>query len=83
MYGPELRSLFGVPLGNYQIGIDLAGIEARVLAHYLLRGNYTKARQTADLILSPDKGNDFHSFNAKVWGVSRDTAKTCLYALVN
>jgi len=81
MYGKEMRALLGVPSGSFQVGIDLSGIEARCLAHYLLRGNYTRARQTADLILSPDKGNDFHSFNAKVWGVSRDTAKTCLYAL--
>lgn len=82
IYGKELRSLFCVSRDNLQVGVDLSGIEARMLAHYLLLGNYRNARETADLILSPDKLNDFHSFNAKVWGVDRDTAKTCLYALM-
>lgn len=82
IFGKELRSLFGVPHWAFQIGADLSGIEARMLAHFLILGNYKDAQKTADLILSPDKGNDFHSYNAKVWGVSRDTAKTCLYALM-
>lgn len=81
-YGKEIRALFGVSPSTWQVGVDLSGIEARMLAHYLLRGNYRDARKTADLILSPDKDNDFHSYNAKVWGVDRDTAKTCLYALM-
>ena len=81
-YGKEIRSLFGVSKGNLLVGVDLAGIEARMLAHFLLRGKYTRARETADLILSPDKTNDFHSYNAKQWGVSRDIAKNGLYALL-
>ena len=82
VYGPEIRSLFRVPEGSLMVGIDLSGIEARMLAHYLLAGNYTRGRETADLILSPDKTNDFHSYNAKNWGVSRDIAKNTLYALM-
>ena len=82
-YGPQVRELFCVPNGEYWlVGIDLSGIEARMLAHYLLKGNYPKAKETAQLIMSPDKGNDFHSYNAQQWGVSRDIAKNGLYALM-
>lgn len=81
-YGKEIRSLFTVSAGNLLVGVDLSGIEARCLAWYLLLGKFTDAQKTADLILSPDKGNDFHSYNAKQWGVSRDTAKSGLYALI-
>jgi hypothetical protein len=83
LYGKELRSLYGVPPGCTQIGADLSGIEIRMLAHFLLAGSYEKARETADLILSPDKGNDFHSFNQGLWRLaSRDIAKNTLYAIV-
>lgn len=82
-YGKEVRSLFGVPPGCTQIGADLSGIEIRMLAHFLLAGNYERARETADLILNPDAGSDFHSFNQKLWGlVSRDIAKNTLYAII-
>lgn len=78
-YGPEIRSLFCVLAGCFQVGVDLSGIEVRCLAHFLLLGNYKKARETADLILS----GDFHSVNAKIWKVDRNTAKSILYALGN
>ena len=81
-YGKEIRSLFTVPEGAWMVGVDLSGIEARMLAHYLLEGNYPRAKETAQLILSPDKGNDFHTYNAKAWSVSRDIAKNGLYALM-
>ena len=81
-YGPQIRGLFRVPDDKVMVGVDLSGIEARCLAWYLLRGNYTDAQKTADLILSPDKTNDFHSYNALQWDVSRDTAKSTLYALL-
>lgn len=77
-YGREIRSLFYVNDSSWQVGVDLSGIEARMLCHYLLRGNYKKARETADLILS----GDFHDVNAKMWGVSRDKAKSGLYCLM-
>ena len=81
-WGPEVRSLFTVSDDMDMVGVDLSGIEARCLAHYLLRSNYKNAKKTAALILSPDKTNDFHSFNAIRWGVSRDIAKNTLYALM-
>jgi len=83
VYGKELRSLFGVEEDLFnQVGADLSGIEIRMLAHFLLALNLKDARKTADLILSPDKTNDFHSYNAMVWGTDRNTAKTTLYALL-
>lgn len=80
--GKEMRELFRATPGCFQVGIDLAGIEARVLAAYLLKGDYTKAEETCKLILSADKSMDFHTSNAKTWGVSRDTAKSILYAIM-
>lgn len=76
--GEEVRSLFCVPEDAWMVGIDLSGIEIRMLAHYLLVGNYKDCRGTADAILS----GDFHIDNATMWGVDRNTAKTGLYALV-
>jgi DNA polymerase I-like protein with 3'-5' exonuclease and polymerase domains len=81
-YGEEFRSLFIVPEDSWMIGVDLSGIEARCLAHHILNGGYKDAEATADLILSPDKGSDFHSYNAKVWGCDRNTAKSVIYALL-
>jgi len=81
-YGREIRALYGVAEGCFQVGVDLSGIEIRMLGHYLLEYNLRDAQKTVDLILSPDKTNDFHSYNAKVWGCDRDTAKTTLYALL-
>ncbi len=80
--GEEVRALFRATPGNYQVGMDLARIEARMLAHYLLVGKYTGADETVKLILSEDKSMDFHTANAKAWGVDRDTAKSILYALM-
>jgi DNA polymerase I-like protein with 3'-5' exonuclease and polymerase domains len=77
-YGKEIRSLFTVAPGCKLVGVDLSSIEARCLAHYLLKGKYKDAQKTADLILT----GDFHSVNAKLWGVSRDLAKNGLYALL-
>lgn len=77
-YGPQLRSLFMAAEGFLQVGVDLSGIEARMLAHYLLAGRYNDCEKTAKLILS----GDFHTVNAEMWGVSRDTAKSVLYALM-
>ena len=76
LYGGEIRALFTVPEGFVMVGADLSGIEARMLAHFLLAGNYRNAQETADLILS----GDFHTVNAELWGVDRNTAKSILYA---
>lgn len=81
-YGNETRSLFRAAPGKWMVGVDLSGIELRCLAWYLLKGGYSKARETADMIISPDKSTDFHTYNAKVWGVDRNTEKSAMYALL-
>ncbi len=82
LFGGEIRETFTVADGHLLIGIDLAGIEARMLAHFLKP--YPGSGPIIDAILA-DKGSgvdDFHTRNAKMWGVSRDTAKSGLYALM-
>jgi len=79
--GPECRALFGPGrLGGggstKQVGVDLSGIEARCLAHYLWPFDDGKF---ADEVLN----GDIHSANQKAAGLSsRDQAKTFFYALM-
>lgn len=80
-YGKEMRGMFIVPKGYKLVGCDAAGLEARCLAHFLAPfdgGAY------AEIILNGDKakGTDVHSVNAKILGISRDDAKTFLYAFM-
>jgi hypothetical protein len=79
-YGSEVRGLFTVDSRRLMLGADLKGIEARMLCHYALP--FPGGEELMDRVLSADKTNDFHSFNAAVWGVDRDDAKTGLYALM-
>lgn len=94
-WGYEFRSLFGASKGWALVGIDLAGVELRCLAHYMARyddGAYGRAiieGKEAD-------GTDVHSLNAKALGLDpkgsyvvfgktstgRDLAKTFIYAFL-
>ena len=58
------------------IGVDLSGIEARMLTHFAYR--FEGGHEFAELVLN----GDWHSANAELWGCSRNDAKTELYALV-
>jgi len=71
-YGKECRELFTVPEGYSLVGADLSGIELRCLAHFLQDGG-----KYADIILQ----GDIHQANADAAGISRDEAKTMIYAL--
>jgi DNA polymerase I-like protein with 3'-5' exonuclease and polymerase domains len=79
--GPECRALFGPGLlgggrSTKQVGVDLSGIEARCLAHYLWPFDDGKF---ANEVLN----GDIHSANQKAAGLeSRDQAKTFFYALM-
>jgi len=79
--GPECRALFGPGyLGEgrstKQVGVDLSGIEARCLAHYLWPFDDGKF---ADEVLN----GDIHTVNQKAAGLAtRDQAKTFFYALM-
>jgi DNA polymerase I-like protein with 3'-5' exonuclease and polymerase domains len=73
MYGYECRQLFAVPKDKVLVGIDVSGLELRMLAHYM--GD----RQYADVVVDPD--GDIHTVNMKAAGLkTRDQAKTFIYA---
>ena len=75
-YGLECRSLFTSDDGYNLLGVDVSGLELRVLSHYLFPyddGNYTKQ------ILQ----GDIHTYNQKAAGLGeRSTAKTFIYAFI-
>lgn len=80
VFGTEIRETFCVDPEHWMLGMDLSGIEARMLAHYLK--DYPGSEDIIKAILNANKGSDFHSRNAKIWGVDRNTAKSGLYALL-
>lgn len=75
-YGKECRSLFTVPEGWIEAGIDASGLELRCLAHFLFpydAGDY------GNIILT----SDIHTANQKAAGLpTRDNAKTFIYGLM-
>lgn len=72
---PEFRRLFRATPGLMMVGADLAGIELRMLAHYLAR--YDKGAY-ADVLLN----GDIHQENANKIGISRKLVKTVTYAFL-
>jgi len=75
-YGYPCRRIFVPPPGAIQIGVDLSGVEARKLCD--LCYPYPGGEEFAEMVLH----GDWHSENASIWRVSRDTAKTILYAMM-
>ena len=72
-YGEECRSVWTVEDGNVLLGADAAGLELRMLAHYMDDKNYTKE------ILE----GDIHTANMQAAGLTdRDQAKTFIYAFL-
>lgn len=71
LYGRQCRELFKAPEGWLVAGVDLSGLELRMLANFLDDGG-EYARQIND--------GDIHQFNADAIGTSRDIAKTFIYA---
>ena len=69
------RALFSSTPGFYMVGADLAGIELRMLAHYLAR--YDGGRY-ANILLT----GDIHQTNADKIGISRSQVKTVSYAFL-
>lgn len=83
---PRMRALWTAKPGWKLVGCDAEGIEARMLAHYLVKWD---KGAFADRLLNGDKskGTDVHSANAQAvigvgFGVNRDAAKVLLYALM-
>ena len=75
-WGSECRSLFCVPAGKKLVGCDAAGIQLRLLAHYLApfdRGRY------CTVVVEQDP----HLLNQTAIGLAtRDLAKTWIYAYI-
>jgi len=69
------RRLFTASPGMVMVGADLAGIELRMLAHYLAR--YDGGRY-ADVLLN----DDIHQVNSNKIGISRKLVKTVTYAFL-
>jgi len=72
---PRFRKLFTASPSMVMVGADLAGIELRMLAHYLAR--YDEGRY-ADILLN----GDIHQENADKIGISRKQVKTVTYAFL-
>ena len=77
-FGVECRSLFGpAQKGWVQTGSDAAGLELRMLGHYLWpydNGEFARRVSTPGL--------DIHAENAKITGLSRADTKTTTYAFL-
>lgn len=71
----EFRKLFTATPEMVMVGADLAGIELRMLAHYLAR--YDGGRY-GDVLLN----GDIHQVNADKIGISRRLVKTVTYAFL-
>jgi len=75
-YGKECRSLFGVPKGWHQAGIDASGLELRCFGHFLYPYDH------GDYIHEILNG-DIHTANQKAAGLpTRDNAKTFIYGFL-
>ena len=75
-YGKEFRSLFTVPKGKKLVGVDVSGLELRMLAHFLYpydQGAYAKALLEEDI----------HTVNQIAAGLpDRSAAKRFIYAFL-
>ena len=72
-YGAECRELYCVPSDKKLVGVDVSGLELRMLGHFLARfdnGDY------ANEVIS----GDVHQRNADILGISRSASKTWIYA---
>jgi DNA polymerase-1 len=69
-YTYESRDLWCARPGRVLVGTDAAGLELRMLAHYLNRPDFT------DSVVNGDP----HQYNADAVGISRPAAKTLIYA---
>ena len=75
-YGAECRSLWTVPAGKKLVGVDVSGLELRMLAHYMaLHDGGVYGREVVE--------GDVHTANMEAAGLSnRDQAKTFIYAFL-
>ena len=77
--GTEMRSLFKARRGYSLVGHDAAGLELRMLAHYMKDADFTEAVCNG----REEDGTDIHSLNQRLAGLpTRDDAKTFIYAFL-
>ena len=75
-YGKECRSLFKVPDGWYQAGVDASGLELRCLAHFM--APYDNGAYAHEIL-----NGDIHTANQIAAGLpERNQAKTFIYAFL-
>ncbi len=75
-YGKECRSLFSTPHGRLLVGVDVSGLELRMLAHYM--AHYDGGRYGKEVV-----DGDVHTANQKAAGLeTRNQAKTFIYAFL-
>jgi hypothetical protein len=75
-YGEECRDLFKAGDGYKLVGCDAAGLELRMLAHYLA---YYDGGEYAKTVIE----GDIHTLNQEAAGLeTRDQAKTFIYAFL-
>lgn len=78
-FGKEMRELFTATDGRVLVGHDAAGLELRMLAHFMDDDEFTHAVVHGN----SDEGTDVHSMNMRAAGLSnRDQAKTFIYAFL-
>src|SRR5665213_373865 len=81
LYGKECRSLFGVPPGYKQVGVDAEGIQLRIFANLCEDEKLIKAIESGE----KEKKTDVHHLNMGILLpilVTREVAKTYIYALL-
>lgn len=75
-YGKECRSLFTVPKGWLQVGVDASGLELRCLGHFM--SPYDEGAYAHEVI-----NGDIHTINQLAAGLpTRAAAKTFIYAFL-
>lgn len=71
----EFKPLFIAKPGYKLVGCDAASLEARIEGYFT--SLYDNGAYKSYLL----ETEDLHSFNAKLWGLERQQAKSCFYAL--
>jgi DNA polymerase I-like protein with 3'-5' exonuclease and polymerase domains len=75
-YGDECRALFKVPEGKSLVGVDMSGIELRLLGHFTYK--FDKGVYAHEVV-----DGDIHTHNQRVTGLaSRSVCKSFIYAVV-
>jgi DNA polymerase I-like protein with 3'-5' exonuclease and polymerase domains len=75
-YGAECREMFCVPPGKKLVGIDVSGLELRMLGHYMAK--YDDGAYAKEVI-----DGDIHTANQQAAGLSsRNDAKRFIYAFL-